>query len=468
MQAFRGKIKLQSQPNLGTYLVFFDLLALNGTNLMAFPLSYRYEKLIDVLFLDHSCRLPDMKRICIPPEKSEWSLKTFLDLKLMFLDVINNGGEGLMIKGLNSPYEAGSRDHWMKLKPDYVLGNGECHEYAVVGAGWDPTLDYVKVDFNECHGMNTFFIGCITNKSEVQLLNAKPHVLICFTVQTGFGRKDLVDFSAKMQSKRVLAEKSSTISSFTWTMSLSAKMLYFFHDPATFTIQGSSYEWKRNYWVVRHPRLVRECTLDRPWKEHSTTFQEMQLFGKTARAPTCFEIHELDKVISKYDNEYLKTGKITKDIRPLSKTDPASSRDYFESKAEGLKTSTFHIRYEQIDEIEDGAVLDLDKIWVFHFNVRDSSPLYRKIIKSPDALFLIAGWNCEGQNCDAQHEDIAIFSLQCEAEKICKQIESIIETIPKSAICIHSKALYILDAAYLTTERTNLNSQFILAQYSLY
>jgi ATP dependent DNA ligase domain len=464
VQAFRGKIKLEAEPNLSPYVVFFDLLALNGENTMRSTLSSRLKSLAEILTLDNYCSLPRTNTFSIPLEKSDWSLKTFLGLKSMFLDVIKNGGEGLMIKGSDGIYEAGDRDQWMKLKPDFLLGNGDSHEYAVVGAGWDPTLNYAKVDFGDCHGMNTFFIGCLTNKEDMLLHNVVPEVLICFTIQNGFSRNDLISFSERMYSQLVPIEQSLHFSAFKWTKSkqISHKMLYLFSSPATFTIQSSSFEWKKNFWIARHPRLVRECTLDRPWKEHSITFKEMQLLGNSSRKPSSSEINDLGNVISGLDEEYLKSGVIVKDVRPASKIDPENSRLYFESRNELARSATVFIEYEP-SELESPPI-NLRTTWFSTANIPKSSELYHQTIASIYSLLVAAGWNCDGNNCQIQHQEIAVFSIQCEADGVCKEVELLMERRLKSAICIRSKPLYILDAAFLAIARPECNSRFILAQ----
>jgi hypothetical protein len=250
---------------------------------------------------------------------------------------------------------------------------------------------------------------------------------------------------------------------------ISHKMLYVLEEPATFTIQGSSYEWKGNYWVVRHPRLIRECSLDRPWVENSTTFEEMQFFGKSAKAPSSSEIHELSHVISGLDEEYLQSGSIVKNTRPFCKIDAEASHLYFKSQEKISRGTIFALNHERDFSIKSAtSCLKLENIWLFAANVPDSSPLHRKIISSIDSLFLIAGWNCHVDNCNSIHEKIAIFILQCEADRICKQVELFIANMPKLTICTRSKPLYILDAAFLAAERAELSSRFILAEYSIF
>ncbi|MHA6780371.1 ATP-dependent DNA ligase [Pseudonocardia saturnea] len=96
---------------------FFDLLHLDGTDLLDEPLHVRLDAL--VALLPEPLRMPGVRRPT-PEQAAE-----VLD------DALTAGHEGVVVKALDSPYAAGRRGKaWQKVKPVHTL------DLVVLGAEW--------------------------------------------------------------------------------------------------------------------------------------------------------------------------------------------------------------------------------------------------------------------------------------------------------------------------------------------
>ncbi len=98
-------------------LFVFDLLHVNGRDLLDEPLSVRAEVMRDVL--PAQMLVP---RAVAPSAE---------DITAFFGDVVGRGFEGVVVKNLAAPYAAGRRDSgWVKLKPRHTF------DLAVIAAEW--------------------------------------------------------------------------------------------------------------------------------------------------------------------------------------------------------------------------------------------------------------------------------------------------------------------------------------------
>jgi len=87
---------------------FFDILHLDGTDLIDLPLETRLAQ------LDEVCR-PELR---VP----RLATANATDAEKFVSDAIAAGHEGVMVKSLQSPYEAGRRGAgWIKVKPHHTL-----------------------------------------------------------------------------------------------------------------------------------------------------------------------------------------------------------------------------------------------------------------------------------------------------------------------------------------------------------
>jgi DNA ligase-1 len=100
---------------------FFDLLHLDGRDLLDEPLSVRLDALARLLAVEHhaALRMPGVRRPT-PDQAAD-----VLD------DALGAGHEGVVVKALDAPYAAGRRGRaWQKVKPVHTL------DLVVLGAEW--------------------------------------------------------------------------------------------------------------------------------------------------------------------------------------------------------------------------------------------------------------------------------------------------------------------------------------------
>ena len=102
---------------------FFDILYCNGKNCVDLSYKERREKLEKYVKEDDFAKYIPMEIV-----KNENEVEDFME------NSINAGSEGLMLKMLDKPYDAGSRgSHWLKLKREYRNELGDSLDLVVIG-----------------------------------------------------------------------------------------------------------------------------------------------------------------------------------------------------------------------------------------------------------------------------------------------------------------------------------------------
>ena len=102
---------------------FFDILYCNGKSCLELDYKSRREKMEKIVKEDDFAK-------CIPMTvvENEKQIEDF------FENSINEGSEGLMLKMLDKPYQAGSRgSYWLKLKREYRNELGDSLDLVVIG-----------------------------------------------------------------------------------------------------------------------------------------------------------------------------------------------------------------------------------------------------------------------------------------------------------------------------------------------
>ena len=103
---------------------FFDILFYNGKSCLESDYEQRRKLLEKIVKEDDYAKLVPMSII-----NSENEIEDFLE------NSINSGCEGLMLKMLDKPYQAGSRgSYWLKLKREYRNELGDSLDLVVIGA----------------------------------------------------------------------------------------------------------------------------------------------------------------------------------------------------------------------------------------------------------------------------------------------------------------------------------------------
>ena len=102
---------------------FFDVLYCNGKSCLELDYKGRRERLERYVKEDSFSRYIPMSVL-----KDEGGIEEFME------NSINSGSEGLMLKMLDRPYQAGSRgSHWLKLKREYRNELGDSLDLVVIG-----------------------------------------------------------------------------------------------------------------------------------------------------------------------------------------------------------------------------------------------------------------------------------------------------------------------------------------------
>ena len=102
----------------------FDVLYLNGQDLLNEPYKTRRKKLVEITNEDEYTKIVTQTLV-----HTENEIEDFLE------NGINAGCEGLMLKVLDAPYRAGARgSNWLKLKREYRNELGDSLDLVVIGA----------------------------------------------------------------------------------------------------------------------------------------------------------------------------------------------------------------------------------------------------------------------------------------------------------------------------------------------
>ena len=102
---------------------FFDILYCNGKSCLEMSYKDRRKKLEEIVREDDFAKHVPMTTI-----RNENDIEDFLE------NSINAGSEGLMLKMLDKPYQAGSRgSYWLKLKREYQNELGDSLDLVVIG-----------------------------------------------------------------------------------------------------------------------------------------------------------------------------------------------------------------------------------------------------------------------------------------------------------------------------------------------
>jgi DNA ligase-1 len=111
-------------------LFLFDLLYLNGKNLLSAPLSQRKRLLESRMKADATARIGTYIRA-----------KKMTAAEHYFHEAISQGAEGVVIKGASSPYQAGHRGwHWIKFKKEYEKELADTFDVVIVGGAFRQRL----------------------------------------------------------------------------------------------------------------------------------------------------------------------------------------------------------------------------------------------------------------------------------------------------------------------------------------
>jgi len=130
-------------------LICFELLAVNGENLLNAPYTQRHEKLAKIIKKGDTVMLSEEK--------------VFSDgkaIELFFEDAVSRGLEGVLAKRLDGTYQAGARGwNWIKFKRSYSASLNDTVDCVVMGY-------YVGQGKRTSFGIGAFLIGIYDEKED--------------------------------------------------------------------------------------------------------------------------------------------------------------------------------------------------------------------------------------------------------------------------------------------------------------
>ncbi|KAK9478934.1 hypothetical protein V1514DRAFT_329466 [Lipomyces japonicus] len=255
-------------------VVFFDMLYLNGISLLSQPYSARRMLLESIITeVPGYSMLAKSTKIC---------LKNVKDLQETYARVVEDKSEGIVVKRSSATYigsSMGINGHqWVKLKKDYISGQGDSADFAVVGAAIDVNRSR-ELKSGVCV-YNTFFLGCLLNKEAVLRFSARPQFQVVSTVSFGINEQERL----KLQEYIILHGLRIPPGNMDYFIDLGLKNVIeiYFQYPIVFDVYGGSFDraGQSTTYVLRWPR-VSKIQWDRDWRD-TISYEELQNFAREA------------------------------------------------------------------------------------------------------------------------------------------------------------------------------------------
>ncbi|KAF2800418.1 hypothetical protein K505DRAFT_228760 [Melanomma pulvis-pyrius CBS 109.77] len=286
--SFMGTLQ-DSQPHEWEHLmiVFFDIIVLDDNSVLQQGLQERRDTLRDVVQI-----IPGRSM------RSEWTLLDFktedgiTDLKQTFAQTLASCKEGLILKPLHAPYfpllselRNSQPGYFIKLKKDYLNdmgGERDLGDFAIVGASYDAQTA-AKVNVKPLHWTH-FHLGCLTNKSNVERIGAKPKFKIvgALTLDKCIPKLELkyLNDNGNFRRASINQDGSTEKFDFKYSYSYDRRMSVAFTKPFVAEILGSGYEkvQNENFEMLRHPR-IKKIHHDRSW-EDTVTMEDLERMAK--------------------------------------------------------------------------------------------------------------------------------------------------------------------------------------------
>lgn len=184
-------------------ILLFDILLMDDTSLLSHPLSSRLERLTRVLVdpRDGYCRQVERTEIDFSANREDAGQR----LRRYFARAILNRWEGCVLKPCDAPYFNllgarpdkssrgygfyGTKNAWIKLKKDYIVGLGDTADFAIIGGLADhKRAAAVK---QAAGSLNSFHAAVLLNKQDVKMYGAKPRLKVVFEVTYSITQADL-------------------------------------------------------------------------------------------------------------------------------------------------------------------------------------------------------------------------------------------------------------------------------------
>ncbi|XP_013776883.1 DNA ligase 3-like [Limulus polyphemus] len=260
-------------------LFVFDCIHYNGENLMERPLSERRNILSqNMMEIKNHIMFSEMKLVI---EKEV--------LKKMIQSAINQGLEGLVLKGTNNTYEPGKR-HWLKIKKDYLEDGAmaDSADLVVLGAYFGTG--------NKGGMMSIFLMGCYDPASKKWCTVTKVH--------GGHDDATFEKLQTELDMKKIRKDPSKVPAWLKVNKTLIPDFVA--NDPKNspvWEIVGAEFTKAEihtaNGISIRFPRVAK-IRDDKTWKE-ATNLQELQELFKKSKQVTG-EIQDMFKSKNSYQD----------------------------------------------------------------------------------------------------------------------------------------------------------------------
>lgn len=205
-------------------------------------------------------------------------------LRNIFAQTIVNKQEGLVLK-VDEPYfdfsipERPWAGRCIKFKKEYIGGFGDIGDFAVVGAGYDPT----KAKQYNIPGLKWthFYVGCLRNKAEVELWSAMADFTVVNVVELNTTQLRSVSNCSNPAAVPVASNDKFRID-IQPGICTRPRMAFVFTQPLVFDLRCFSFDKIGNtgFWSPRFP-VVSRVHLERDFMD-ALTFEELQ--QKAAKA----------------------------------------------------------------------------------------------------------------------------------------------------------------------------------------
>ncbi|KAF5677939.1 dna ligase 4 [Fusarium heterosporum] len=174
----------------------------------------------------------------------------------------------------------------IKLKKEYIGNFGDVGDFAVVGAGYDPTkaLAYRIPGLKWTH----FYVGCLENREAVKRWNAKPEFTIVNIVELNeMMLKEVVMYSNT--DSAAPDENNALTFKLAQGVEQGSYPAVIFNKPLVFDLKCFSFDRVGNtgFWSLRFPSVTK-VHFDRDFTD-TITFDELQALAKDATTATELE-----------------------------------------------------------------------------------------------------------------------------------------------------------------------------------
>lgn len=262
-------------------IIYYDILFLDQRSLLDVRHSERFRILEKTIRCERG-RAELVKRTLVDFHRPTGAS----ELRKAFARVIAAKGEGLVLKP-DEPYfdfhkrKGQSSGHCIKLKKEYIGTFGDVGDFAVVGAGFNPSKA-------RCYKIanlrwTVFYLGCLNNKEEVKRWGATPEFTVVSAVEITepllkvfivHGNPVSIPLASNIMTKLHVPK----------AIEADAPLTVAFPSPPVFDLRCFSFDKPGNmgFWTLRFP-VVSKIHFERDFSD-SVTFGELQEMARKARA----------------------------------------------------------------------------------------------------------------------------------------------------------------------------------------